>query len=214
MKRLLTLMMAALLLAACGNDEPEEQVTDEPVLEEKATNEESEPIELAEGTMYPIAYFGTEESYADLTSGGEGNVATDFEGFHVDSQFLLADFVPSEEYAYLHDDKENIRAIMVLMQAENTTEHDVDYNGDVMIVTDTKEQVYGESGILSENSTAQSYFGKVEEVGYYIIPLKDDSTPKTIEVTMGAPYEMVDGSVDPIDGKMGEDVTLELTAYE
>lgn len=230
-------MSTALLLGACSEEEPksspeetqepsgtEEESTeseapvDQTEVEEKeeetADEDENKNIEFPEGQVDLISYYGTEESYQrELNSDEGGVIPLDFEGFKVDTAFYLVDFRPNEEYRYEYEDKESVRAIMAITQAENTNDFDVDYNGGMTIITDTKEQVNATSGLMGDNPVIGMYYGQVEAEGYYIIPLKDDSQPEKITVIMEGPWQVVDGAVNTETGQMGEEQRFELQAY-
>lgn len=178
---------------------------------------DEEPIELNEGMAHPLRYYGNEEAIKAAENGelnNDGFIETDFEGFLINSSFFLIDFKPDEYHKDLFENKDNVRSILVMMRAENTNDHDVDYNGNITITTDTKEQVHSDAGVFSSNPVVQTYYGNVEENGYFIIPLKDDSMPEKITVIMDPPYIVKDGGVDPTNGKMGEEVRFKLIGVD
>ncbi|MDA6141304.1 hypothetical protein OSK03_26340, partial [Escherichia coli] len=85
---------------------------------------------------------------------------------------------------------------------------DVDYNGSFIVVTDTGEQLYAESGLLSKNAVVQTYHGKVKETGYEILPLKGDELPKSIKIIMDPPNKLVNGALNG-NKDLGEEKRLE-----
>lgn len=193
---------------------PEEQV-ETPNNEESAeAGDENKNIEFPEGQVDLISYYGTEESYQrELNSDEGGSIPLDYDGFIVKTTFYLVDFRPNEEFLYEYEEKESVRAIMAITETENTNEFDVDYNGGMTIITDTKEQVSATSGLIGNNPVIGMYYGQVAQEGYYIIPLKDESKPEKITVIMDGPWQVTDGTINTETGQMGEEQRFDLQAY-
>ncbi len=139
-----------------------------------------------------------------------GMYEVDFDGFRVDLAIALVDIDVNEEYQYMYDEQESIRAIQITTDVENTNDFDVSYNGNITVITSDGEQLNSDSGILSENPVVQKYYGKVKETGAFTIVMEEDeSVPESIELIMDGPYKVEDGAVDPINGAMGEEQRLE-----
>ncbi|MGI2329700.1 hypothetical protein [Planococcus sp. YIM B11945] len=222
-----------LLLGACGSEEasqpvdqpketaPTEPATPEPAKEAEESTEVEEPetesdeasleyadaAELAEGSAHPIQFYEAEDPKQETE---EGMIRVEFEGFNLEFTAFLVDFKPSEEFLYDFEEKETVRALLITTQAENINEFDVDYSGGMTIVTDTKEQVSPESGILTGNPIHQTYYGPVEAEGYSIIPLEDGSEPKELTLIMDPPWKVENGAVNTETGQMGEEQRVKL----
>lgn len=220
---------SVLFLSACGSDDTR---IEKEIIENEETQKESQgetgigdlkkvdvdqdgDVQLDLGVVEMLKYYGTDESFESLESDDPqaGLLHADFEGFEVNFSMFLIDFWPYENEQYLFDDKEYLRGILVLTHAENTTDQEISYDGSIQVNTDTKEQVFSDSEVLSHNPIAMTYTGNVEEEGYFIIPLKDESDPNEITVRMSPPFIVEDGSVDPINGILGDKVTFELKGF-
>ncbi len=139
-----------------------------------------------------------------------GMYEVDFDGFKVDLSVALVDIDVNEEYQYMYDGQENIKAIQITTDVENTNDFDVDYNGNITVVTSDGEQLNSDSGIMSENPAVQTYYGKVKEIGAFTIVMgSHDSLPERIELIMDGPYIVEDGAVDPVNGQLGEEQRIE-----
>lgn len=220
-----------LFLAACGSStSTEEKPQEEPKQTEQKQDErakeapaeqtgnadEDDTVNLVEGPAIGLKYYGTEESAVALESDDEngGFVRADFEGFHVDFMVFLVDFYPNVDYRSDFNDKDTVRALLLTIKAENTTDLDVDYGGSIQINTDTKEQVHSFDANSFLNPAIQTYNGKVVEEGYFIIPLKDESNPNEITVRLDHPWIVEDGGVNTDTGMMGEELKFELKGFE
>ncbi|USK85744.1 hypothetical protein [Peribacillus asahii] len=211
MKKILIIGATALFLAACGDEEatkPAEEPKQEESKQEEITKNEDEMSEsewmeqqakkevvVSENeSMEPIGVYTNEETDE------EGFFKVDYEGFILKISPKLVNAIP------LSPDGISGKALKIDMQTENTRDGDVDYNGGITIITDTKEQISPESGLMSDNPVIQTYMGQVKEEGYSLAALKDnESTPQKITLILDAPYEVVDGTVDPVNGVLGEE---------
>jgi len=151
--------------------------------------------------------------YNDATmNSDDGTNLVEFDGFNLEYVPTLVDIIPNEE-AQIDEQfagKDKVRAIMMAATGENTNEFDVDYNGDITVVTDTKEQLNSESGVFSENPIIQTYMGPVVEDGVFYFFLKDqESEPKHLKVMFEPPYKVEDGAVDTVNGVLGKEQTVE-----
>lgn len=190
-----------------ATEESEEPIEEDPAEE----SEYDDAFELPEGLAHPLEYYMSEDP---SLINEYGMTVTDFEGFILGISVFLVDFKPYEEYLYSYEEKENIRALLVLTDGENINDFDVDYNGDMTFTTDTKEQVRGDAGIFSSNDAVMTYYGQVEAAGYYIIPLKDDSEPTKLTAILEGPWKVENGTVFTGDGPMGGEVRIPLVAEE
>ncbi|MEC2197804.1 hypothetical protein V7174_13705 [Bacillus subtilis] len=149
----------------------------------------------------------------DQSDKAQGFITLDFQGFTLKFMPVLVDLKLSDSMKQEEEfsGKDTIRAIMISTEAENTADHDVDYNGDITVITDTKEQLTADSGLLSNNPIVKTYQGKVKEEGYFLIPLKDQkSTPKELELRFTPPYKVENGAVNTETGLMGKEQTVKV----
>ncbi|WP_425203972.1 hypothetical protein [Priestia megaterium] len=207
-----TLLSCMMLLTACGEKETssepttsqtekkEEKATGQSEQAEKAVKEEKCDYDVPDGCAKVLGAF-----YNDDTS-KDGLYKIDFNGFKLDIVPVLVDIKLSEEAQM--DEKYNgqteVKAVMIIMQAENTLEDDVDYNGGFTVVTDTGEQLSSDSGISSANEVVQTYFGKVKATGYDILPIEGDKLPKSFKLILDPPDKLVDGAYNGNEDLGGE----------
>ncbi len=228
-KRILFLLVTLSLvigLAACNDaddtidasnkdtdteDVDKDKDNEENAQENKVEEDEFAPFEGDIGTFTFIGMYLNDDFDED-----SGTYPLDFEGFELDLIPMLVDIELNEEGQYQFDGETHIRAIQLTTEANNTNEHDVDYNGSITVVTSDGDQLSSDSGTLSENPVVQTYFGKVNEIGAFTIPLEDDAEPESINLIISPPYKVEDGKVDPVNGEMGEQqrVEFEFTSRE
>ncbi len=217
MKKLLFVLLLSLFLVACGNESDAESGKEEQKEDQKAENDNTEENETIEEDEYSFENeYGTFDLvgmyYSEDEDQEPGFYKIDFDGFLLNMTVSLVDIELSEEAQWEERfaGKEHSRALLIFTEAENTTDMEIDFNGTSHIVTSDKQQVYPDYGIMSENEAVMTYHGQVMQEGYFIVPLKDDSLPESINLTFEAPYEVINGGVDPINGKVGEDTEFEM----
>ncbi|MEC2274157.1 hypothetical protein ABS751_09815 [Bacillus subtilis] len=186
----------------------EEKTEDKTTAKKDSSTEEKYKFSNESGDFTMLAGYTNDQSDKE-----QGFITLDFQGFTLKFMPVLVDLKLSdtmkqeEEYS----GKDTVRAIMVSTEAENTADHDVDYNGDITVITDTKEQLTADSGLLSNNPIVKTYKGKVKEEGYFLIPLKDQkSTPKELELRFTPPYKVENGAVNTETGLMGKEQTVKV----
>ncbi|MBY0094954.1 hypothetical protein H7S74_30390 [Priestia aryabhattai] len=193
-----TLLSCMMLLTACGEKETSQPTTSQTEKkEEKSTGqvekkakEEKCDYDATEGCVKILAGFKNDDT------DDEGIYNLDFNGFKLGIVPLLVNVKLNEEGQMdeKYNGKTEVKAVMFVMQAENTLEDDVDYNGTFTVVTDTGEQLDSDNGIGSANEVVQTYFGKVKATGYDILPLEGDEMPKSIKLLIDPPNKLVDGA--------------------
>lgn len=202
-------------MAACGQVDEEVTSSNDSTKQEKETPLTSQEVTTKNnsnqeealpsfdgdiGTFHFVGIYTNEEMEEN-----EGSYPVDFEGFHINVTPILVDIELNELGQQQYDGKTKVRAIQLTTEAENTNDFNVDYNGTITIVTSDGEQLSSDSGVLSENPVAQTYMGKVKEVGAFTISLDDNAKPEKIELIMEPPYKVENGSVDPVNGVIGEE---------
>ncbi|MEK4305839.1 hypothetical protein [Oceanobacillus sp. FSL K6-0251] len=224
MKKLLFVLLLSLFLVACGNESDAESGNEEPKEEQKAENDETEEVnnETKENETIDEDEYSFENEYGMFNLVGmyysededqePGFYKIDFDGFILNMTVSLVDIELSEEVQWEERfaGKEKVRALLIVTEAENTTDMDIDFNGTSTIVTSDKQQVSPDYGIGSENESVMTYYGQVIQDGFFIVPLDDNSQPESIELMFEAPYEVTDAGVDTMNGKVGEDTEFEM----
>ncbi|KIN29807.1 hypothetical protein ACFTRE_07645 [Bacillus subtilis] len=186
----------------------EEKTEDKTTAKKDSSTEEKYKFSNESGDFTMLAGYTNDQSDKE-----QGFITLDFQGFTLKFmpvlvELKLSDTMKQEEE---YSGKDTVRAIMVSTEAENTADHDVDYNGDITVITDTKEQLTADSGLLSNNPIVKTYKGKVKEEGYFLIPLKDQkSTPKELELRFTPPYKVENGAVNTDTGLMGKEQTVKV----
>ena len=100
----------------------------------------------------------------------------------------VADIRPNEDMKAMFDDKEQVRAVVVTMKAENTSEQDVSfYPNQSMLVTDTGEQI--DADLMMSGDVGGDFLGKVKKEGQVWFLLKDNTQEiKNIKLIFDPPY--------------------------
>ncbi|MEM4994940.1 hypothetical protein WKH56_20460 [Priestia sp. SB1] len=100
----------------------------------------------------------------------------------------VADIRPNEDMKSMFNDQDEIRAIVVTMKAENTSDQDVSFYPDQsVLVTDSGEQVDAETFMSGE--VGGDFLGKVKKEGQVWYLLKDNTQDiKNVKLVFDAPY--------------------------
>lgn len=192
-----------MLLTACG----EKETSSQPKTSQTETKETKQVVkeekcdyDATEGCVKILAGFKNDDT------DDEGIYNLDFNGFKLGIVPLLVNVKLNEEGQMdeKYNGKTEVKAVMFVMQAENTLEDDVDYNGTFTVVTDTGEQLSSDNGIGSANEVVQIYFGKVKQTGYDILPLEGSDLPKSIKLLIDPPNKLVDGAYNGNEDLGGE----------
>jgi hypothetical protein len=227
----ITLLSCGLLLAGCGQEvakEDAEKKVQEDVSkvnkqDDKQSENEQEAVTNNEDTEMPENATGIQDGKYDITNDTgyikllgmfEGDLSSkkdltttiDFNGFKISLIPSLVDveLSPEAQADEKYKGKTNTKAIMVVMEVENTLDDDVDYNGTFTVVTDTGEQLSSDNGIGSSNEAVQTYYGKVKQSGYDVLPLDGDKLPKSIKIIMDPPNKLVNGAFNGNEDLGGE----------
>ncbi|HLR16208.1 MAG TPA: hypothetical protein VK144_10295 [Bacillota bacterium] len=198
----MALLMAALVLVACGSNE-ESNKEDNKVKEneEVADNESNEdninvdfttdPIEAVENDVEMfVDEFDYSYSIVDWYTNNDtvdGFNEVDFEGYKI-------------KYAIsLLMDEEGEDSLGVFAEVENGTEHELQFNDSFLFVTDTQDQTELEHGIQENKPNTKSKFFNHAPLEY--------GTPEELTVEIYPPF--YEGESELID--LGEMVELEFT---
>jgi len=215
MKKLLAglSLSAALFLAACGGGAEEnmnETTSANTEATQQADNEQLSQSEWMEQQSEADIEADQEElngvigNYVNEDMNEDGYYTVDFEGFELQVAPKLIETAS--------DTGEMTKAIKLDMIGENGTDMEVDYGGGTTIVTDTQEQLSPDFDIMSDGIEimGQNYYPDVIKEGYSVAPLKNsENTPQSITVILDPPYEVTEDGVDPINGVLGEEQTVE-----
>jgi hypothetical protein len=229
-KTLIVLAAFGLILTGCGNEEAKQTTTEQTKedaskndvvktkesakQEEIANNEDTEKTKNAVGIHNGKYDITNDTGYikmlgifsSDVSSEEDLTTSLDFNGFKISIIPSLVDveLSPEAQMDEKYKGKTNTKAIMVAMKVENTLEDDVDYNGTFTVVTDTGEQLSSDNGIGSSNDAVQTYYGKVKQTGYDVLPLNGNKLPKSIKLIMDPPNKLVDGAFNGNEDLGGE----------
>lgn len=124
-----------------------------------------------------------ENSQSDVIEMGPMNITID--------SVAVVDFEPDDEdISYIFDDEERVRAILMDMTVENTSDEDVTfYPNNSVLVTDTGEQL--ESDMFMMGDQGGEFFGKVKKEGQTWWLLNDLETDiSSIKMIIDPPYDM------------------------
>lgn len=173
---LLAPVVAALLLAACGNDNVKE--------------DDAESKEKVESSADPKLEESKEENNVGKTEESElGKSTIEFQNKKLNKSFKngpvkleLAKIQsmtlePSESYKEAFDGKKKVTVITVEMKAENTIEDTTNFYPDqATLTTDTGEQV--DANLVFSDNIGGEFLGKIKKAGNVIFVL--DSEAKDI----------------------------------
>jgi len=100
----------------------------------------------------------------------------------------VADIIPNSDTASLFDDRDRVRAVIMTVKIENTSDQDVSFFPDSSVMTtDTGEQVDADSWM--SNDTGGDMLGKVKKEGQIWYVLKDEKADvKKVKFVIDPPY--------------------------
>lgn len=115
----------------------------------------------------------------------------------------LGELEPSEEYAYMFDEKEKVTTVTVGMKAENTSDETVSFYPDqAVLTTNAGDQV--DADLMLSGDVGGDFFGKVKKEGEVIFlldtPVEEIETGKLI----------ISGSHNENLDDLGEELQIEL----
>lgn len=192
MKKLLMLLFASILLAACGNDGKDETIQtkiDEIEKEDTETEEvqvesTKDPLEAGNIKNNTLAF---EDEFGEmfLLKDWFTNDKTNEEGFNQ---------VSFDEYEITYalvliEDFEGNDLIGVFGEVENNTDEEVQFNDSFLFVTDKKEQTELEHGIRNNKPNTKEKIFNYAKLEY--------DTPTNVEVEVLPPF--IDGESELID---------------
>lgn len=222
MKRLSFILIAALLLTACGEDEVAEPVI-EPKVEEVAAEVTTDESELDTFVEENNAQLDDEGYFVETTDPLEAGDKTNGIVVYNDSgeYFIIKEWYVSED----SDDKgfnaidfdsftfnfsvalaENVNeeeVIVLFGETENQTEDEVQFNAEVEIITDNQDQVEFGMGMITRTKP------NVKEKGFTVAEL-EYGTPDEFTMTIQAPLKSV-GDEEYEEGHYGDAVELEFS---
>lgn len=214
------LLSGILVLSACGGNEEAAKSTEESKVKETTNEDESTKTESNEQQEKEEAQAKDDEKPLSEQDDGEtyeegfgkmkaigvgysdeaGIDGTDapIKPFKMGSVNLyinkvgVVDVEPDEDMKTMFDDEEKVRAIIVDMKAENTSDEDVTfYPNQSIIVTDTGEQL--ESEMMFMGDAGGDFLGKVTKEGQTWWLVKNlDKDIKKITLIVSAPYSTDD----------------------
>lgn len=195
-----------LFLAACGSststkekpkEEPKQTQDKEDVVEEKPADEAPAEVDEEESGEWEEADFGKVKIVGVGINEEIGMDGTETEGTPIEfgpmklqlSELAVLEIEPTGDAAELYfEDKEKVKAVLMDMKVENTSEDDITFNPNFSeIVTNTGEQV--ESDIILSGDPGGDFLGKVTKEGQAWWILKDpDAEITSIKIIINPPY--------------------------
>ncbi|MRX70833.1 hypothetical protein GJU40_01460 [Bacillus lacus] len=210
-------LSGVLVLTACGGNEgattpapadqsPKTQETakeeapmeEVPNTEEESTEGESlseqdngEMYEEGFGKMKAIGVGYSEEAGIDGTDSPVKPISMGTMNLYINSVGIV-DVEPEEEMKYIFNEQDQVRAIIVDMKAENTSDKDITFNpNQSIIVTDTGEQLESEMMFMGE--AGGDFLGKVAKEGQTWWLVKNlDKDIKKLTLVVSAPFSTDD----------------------
>lgn len=217
LKLLVWTLILGMLLAGCGNEkaavtkEIDDNKNTEVVVDTKSKDQkQTYDFSNEMGDFKILGVYVNENSSEE-----DASLDVDFNGFKINVLPSLVEVKLSDDAKIMNEEyagKDTINAIMLTMQTENTLTDDVDYNGNITLVTDTGEQLTADSGILSENPVVQTYHGKVKAEGFDVISLNTEKLPKNLNLIMNPPDKLTEDAYTG-EGTMGEEKRIEFKEY-
>lgn len=207
MKKISLLVSVVLLLAACGEERTESNETQNAQPSEEQVSTE-EPVEEPEFTEDPLE-IGNKNSGYDLflldgyteykVVGYYSTNETDENGFNSVS-FKGYDFTFS--VLAVEDTATGDQYIATAGETENNTEDNVQFNVDMIIVTDTQDQTNNE-GAIGESQP------NVKQKGFILAPLTY-GIPESFTLTLDPPFKSI-GDYQYEEGHYGEPIEFSFT---
>lgn len=207
------LFSTTLLLSACGEEKASKESDSKQEANEAVEDTKDVAVtkEKKENPKYDFSNdmgdFKIIGMYASSKNSDKDKITTlDFKGFKLKIIPSLVEIKLSDE-AKLDErfaGQDTAKAILLTMEGENTLEDDVDYNGTLVAVTDTGEQINGDNGVFSSNEVVQTYYGKVKQAGIDVLPLEGDKMPKSFKLIVDPPDKLEDGTYVGEDTLGGE----------
>lgn len=220
-KALFILLVSVFILGACGSDEvsnkpkeneKKEEIKDEENMSQAEWMKEQENLkeeELSEeeleahfeetgeiidpefGIMKTIGVGFSDEVGIDGTDAPLKPIEMGPMKLFIDGVAIL-DVEPNEDMKMMFNDKDKVKAVVVDMKAENTSDDDITFNpNSAIIVTDTGEQVESEMFLMGD--VGGDFLGKVTKEGqtwWLLNNLEKDI--KEITMIISPPYKTED----------------------
>ncbi|MDX8288820.1 hypothetical protein SLL00_03405 [Metabacillus indicus] len=209
-------LSGVLVLSACGGNEEAAKPTDEPKVEEKKekeeevsqaetekeakkneeSNEEDKPVSETDtgekyeegfGHMKVIGVAYSDELGIDGTDAPVKPITMGDMNLFINGGGIM-DIELDEEMKPMFDDQDKVRAIVVDMKAENTSDKDITFNpNQAIIVTDTGEQL--ESEMMFMGDAGGDFLGKVTKEGQTWWLVKNfDKDIKKLTMVVSPPF--------------------------
>lgn len=196
MKKILLVLLAAFLLAACS-DQPKEEVTAEKPKEEVKAKEEVKNEKTEENGYYHDDYLGDLQvigvGYSDVVGidGTDAPIKPIKSGpieLYINNVSIVK-INTTEESKIELDNQDVAYAAMIDVKVKNTSKQDVAfYPNQAIITTNVGEQV--EETLLFTGDVGGDFLGKVEKEGIVWMPIKKDPEKiKSLTFIVNAPYD-------------------------
>lgn len=196
MKKILLVLLAAFLLAACS-DQPKEEVASEKPKEEVKAKEEVKNEKTEENGYYHDDYLGDLQvigvGYSDVVGidGTDAQIKPIKAGpmeLYINNVSIVK-INTTEESKIELDNQDVAYAAMIDVKVKNTSKQDVAfYPNQAIITTNVGEQV--DETLLFTGDVGGDFLGKVEKEGIVWMPIKKDPEKiKSLTFIVNAPYD-------------------------
>lgn len=196
MKKIILVLLATFLLAACS-DQPKEEVTAEKPKEEVKAKEEIKSEKTEENGYYHDDYLGDLQvigvGYSDVVGidGTDAPIKPINAGpieLYINNVSIVKINTTEESKVEL-DNQDVAYAAMIDVKVKNTSKQDVAfYPNQAIITTDVGEQI--EETLLFTGDVGGDFLGEVEKEGIVWMPIKKDPEKiKSLTFIVNAPYD-------------------------
>lgn len=213
-KRIIPLMLTAILLAGCGNKEntaEEKPVEKTEVAAEETKEKETEEVEVEKTEEVKEK---TESSIGNVDESEIGRLEVINEKKNINDviesgpikltvkDIQISKLNPSESYKPMFDEKDEVTVLVMALEVENTSDETISfYPNQGIVVTNTKEQ--RDADMFLSDSVGGDFIGQVIKTGNVIFILDSKAEEvDSMKFVLGHPSNQ---SFENI----GEDVVLE-----
>ncbi|MCY8232347.1 hypothetical protein [Priestia endophytica] len=170
------------------DNEKDSAVKEESKEETKEKSEDGWKVKEGLGKAKDYGYGYNDEAGIDGTDTPSKPIAFGPVNLYIENM-TVADIKPEESMKAMFNDLDKVRAVIVTMKAENTSDQDITFDpNQAVLVTDTGEQI--ESEMIMMGEVGGDFLGKVKKEGQAWWLIKDNTKDiKNIKMVIPSPYE-------------------------